>query len=53
MRKVIYKHRAKLLHPDMEGGSEVAFKALQVAHRMLDWDAVTEEQAREASEAGG
>ena len=37
LRKQVYKHRAKRLHPDMEGGSEVAFKALQIASRILDW----------------
>jgi hypothetical protein len=32
--KALYKHRAKVLHPD-QGGSEVAFKALQAAYLML------------------
>lgn len=50
LRKSIYKHRAKQLHPDVEGGSEVAFKALQVAYRMLDWDKVTADETRTAAQ---
>ena len=33
--KAVWKHRASVLHPD-EGGSEEAFKCLQIAKRMLD-----------------
>ena len=33
--KPIYRHRCQLLHPDMEGGSEVSFKALQTAYLMV------------------
>ena len=33
--KQVYRQRAKELHPDVEGGSEVAFKALQTALLIL------------------
>jgi hypothetical protein len=33
--KPMYRHRCQLLHPDMEGGSEVSFKALQTAYLMV------------------
>ena len=33
--KAVWKHRASVLHPDA-GGSEEAFKCLQIAKRMLD-----------------
>lgn len=33
--KDVYRHRCRVLHPDMEGGSEVAFKCLQTAHSIL------------------
>ena len=32
--KAIWKHRASVLHPDRENGSEIGFKSLQVAYRM-------------------
>lgn len=33
--KAIYRHRCQVLHPDVQGGSELAFKALQTAYLML------------------
>ena len=33
--KKLYRHRASVLHPDVEGGSKVAFQALQAAYLML------------------
>ena len=33
--KQLYIQRCKVLHPDVDGGSEVAFKSLQVAYRIL------------------
>ncbi|QCH14373.1 hypothetical protein CB0101_05015 [Synechococcus sp. CB0101] len=33
--KAVYRHRCQVLHPDVEGGSEVAFKALQTAYLIL------------------
>jgi len=31
----VWIHRCQVLHPDVEGGSEIAFKALQTAHSMV------------------
>ena len=33
--KPLYRHRCQVLHPDVEGGSEVSFKALQAAYLTL------------------
>ena len=61
MQKRIYKHRARLLHPDAHPDAKdeerehlsEAFKVLQVAYRMLDWDKVTPEEARTAAAKEG
>jgi hypothetical protein len=33
--KSLYRHRCQVLHPDVEGGSETGFKALQTAYLIL------------------
>jgi ribosomal protein S27AE len=33
--KAVYRVRARRLHPDVAGGSEISFKALQIAYRIL------------------
>ena len=33
--KELYIHRCQVLHPDVEGGSEISFKALQTAYRTI------------------
>jgi hypothetical protein len=60
MQKRIYKHRARLLHPDSHPDATdkerehlgEAFKCLQIAYRMSDWDNVTADDVRTASAEG-
>ena len=33
--KKLWRHRASVLHPDVEGGSELAFKVVSGAYRMF------------------
>ena len=49
--KAIWKHRASVLHPDA-GGSEEAFKCLQIAKRMLDKCQSRAEDVRTAAAKG-
>ena len=49
--KALWKHRASVLHPDA-GGSEEAFKCLQIAKRILDKCQAKAEDVRSAGEKG-
>ena len=49
--KAIWKHRASVLHPDA-GGSEEAFKCLQIAKRILDKCQCKADDVRTAGEKG-
>ncbi|MBL6739683.1 MAG: SprT-like domain-containing protein [Synechococcus sp. BS301-5m-G54] len=48
-RSRIYKGRARILHPDA-GGHEESFKVLQIAYRMLNWDKITADEIRTATD---
>ena len=47
--KKLYRHRCTVLHPDVEGGSKVAFQALQAAYLMLKDKPSTEADIKDAA----